>query len=208
MSRMQIAQVTLVLLIVACGNRESSSAKPAAASASTSAPAPEGSAAPAPSGSAAPARSAVANKLVLGDATVYELVSRKWERRDPPVKELVMYPDGKVELLADKSGEVMLVLFVKPDGTVTFEDGKPIATIGEREITPAGKSRLNPLVIDGDTIIVTIEAKQVKVVLAEDGNITVLDRPDGNKWRIDAKDPAVRRTAFRVLGLQMQMALD
>jgi hypothetical protein len=179
----------LVLLLVACGNKEPApSTKPGSAAPSTTAPA--------------------AGTLALGDATVYELVSRKWEKRDPPVKELVMYPDGKVELFNDKTGNVMGTLFVKPDGTVSFEGDRPIAKIGEREIAPAGENRINPLVVDGNTIIVRIENQQVKVVLADDGNITVLDRPDGNKWRIEAKDPAVRRTAFLVLGLQMQTALD
>jgi hypothetical protein len=41
-----------------------------------------------------------------------------------------------------------------------------------------------------------------------DGAVTVHDRPDGVKWRIDAADAAVRRTAVLALGLTMKTALD
>lgn len=143
----------------------------------------------------------------LGDATVYELVNRKWEKVDPPARKIVLHADGTAEWFSDKTDAVMFTMTVKPDGTVTAE-GKPMFTLGERTITSAMSNAPLPLTIDGDTISLEVNDKTVKVVLAADGNITVVDRPDGNKWRIEAKDPAVMRTAFRVLATQMESALD
>jgi hypothetical protein len=144
--------------------------------------------------------------IALGDATVFELVDRRLNKLDKPRPDLVLHPDGNAELINDKTGKPWMTYMVKPDGTVMVGD-KPIAILSEHGITDP-TSHKQVLELDGDTASLAIDGKTVKVVLASDGNITVLDRPDGNKWRIDAKDPAVMRTAFLVLGLSMKVALD
>lgn len=145
--------------------------------------------------------------VALGDATVYELVDRRWRTRDKPARDLVLHADGKVDFINDKTDKTMMTLTVQPDGTVVA-DGKPAMRLTEHGVTRVDGAQMLPVVIDGDTVTVTIEDKPVKVVLAADGNVTVVDRPDGNKWRIDAADPAVRRTAFRLLAIEMKEALD
>src|SRR5436853_3488721 len=45
-------------------------------------------------------------QIAVGDATVYELVDRKWQKRSPPTKDLVMHADGTVDVLNDKTGDV------------------------------------------------------------------------------------------------------
>jgi hypothetical protein len=180
----------VVLTLTACGNHTTSS-EPAAKS--TAEPA------------AKPTSAGV--HLALGDATVYELVDRRWRKRDPPTRRLVLHADGTVEMINDKTDKPWMTFAVKDDGTVLAE-GKPMATIAEHGITDAMTNRPVPLEIDGNTITVHIDKDAVKVVLATDGNITVVDRPDGNKWRIDAKTPEVMRTAFLVLALDMKTALD
>lgn len=179
----------LASLLLACGKSPTPSPKPAGN----------------PTG-AAPS-SARAFHLTLGDATVYELVDRRWNVRAKPVRKLVLHADGTAELINDKTDRPMLTFTVKTDGTV-LSDGQPLAAISEHAITDLATHKPWPLSIDGNTISLQIDGATVKVVLADDGNITVADRPDGNKWRIDAKDPAVRRTAFLVLALSMKTALD
>lgn len=94
---------------------------------------------------------------------------------------------------------------VKPDGRISYE-GKPMGALtGRGVVGPNGNVQV-PLA--GDTLSVQIDDQVVKVSLAADGTVTVHDRPDGVKWRIDAPDPAVRRTAFLALGLTMKSALD
>jgi hypothetical protein len=145
--------------------------------------------------------------VALGDATVYQLVDRKLKKLDPPAKDLVMHANGTVDVINDKTGESMMTFVVDTDGTVSV-GGKPVAKLAEHDITDLTSNQPFPVTLDGDTASVDIDGTTVKVVLAADGNITVVDRPDGNKWRIDAKDPAVMRTAFRVLAMHMKTALD
>lgn len=170
-------------------------------------PAPTAPAPTTPTPTPTPTPATSSFQIALGDATVYELVDRKWHKREPPAKDLVMHPDGTVEVINDKTGEAMLTMGVAADGTVTV-GGKQVARIGDRDITDLASNQPFPVTIDGDTASVDIDGTIVKVVLAADGNITVVDRPDGNKWRIDAKDPAVMRTMFRVLAMHMKTALD
>lgn len=143
--------------------------------------------------------------LKLGDVTVYELVDRRWNHHEPK-RDLVLHADGTAEIINDKTDKPWMTFQIKEDGTVLAQ-GKPVGTISEHGITDANGKPL-PLEIDGDTITVHIEQEAVKVVLASDGNITVVARPDGNKWRIDTKDPELMRTAFLVLAMEMKVALD
>jgi hypothetical protein len=152
-------------------------------------------------------KAAPAFHLALGDATVYELVDRRWRTREKPTRDLVLHADGTAEVINDKTDKPWITWVIKEDGTVLGE-GKLVAMISEHVITDVKSGKPLALSIDGDTISVQIDSKTVKVVLASDGNITVIDRPDGNKWRIDAKDPAVMRSAFLALALTMKTALD
>jgi hypothetical protein len=131
--------------------------------------------------------------VALGDATVYELVDRRFQKREPPVVELKLRADGRGEWFNDKTGKPYGAFTVNTNGTLA------IATTTTTVPLPA---------LDGDSITLDIDGKPVKVVLGADGNVTVADRPDGVKWRIEAKDPAVARTAFRVLAVTMKQALD
>ena len=151
------------------------------------------------------AQAATGFHLELGDATVYELVDRRWNKRDKPARELVLHGDGQVEMINDKTDKPMATFTVKPDGTLAMGD-KDVAKIGEHGIVQMGKAM--PLTIDGNTIELDVNDKHVTVTLADDGNVTVAGLPDGNKWRIDGKDKDVRRTAFLVLALDMKAALD
>jgi hypothetical protein len=135
--------------------------------------------------------------LALGEATVYENVDRKWQHLDPPRVEMKLHADGNVEFINDKTGEPWIQFEVKPDGSLGHA-GKMLGRLGDNK----------NVTIDGNTATVTIENEHVKVTLGDDGNVTVHDRPDGVKWRIEAKDPAVRYTAFRVLAISMKTALD
>lgn len=145
--------------------------------------------------------------LKLGDATVYELVDRRWNKRDKPARDLVLHADGTAEIINDKTDKPWITFQVKEDGTVLAK-GEPVMTISEHGIVDARSKQALPVEIEGNVVWVTIDKERVKVVLADDGNITVVDRPDGNKWRIDAKDKDVRRTAFLVLATEMKVALD
>jgi hypothetical protein len=144
--------------------------------------------------------------LRLGDATVYELVDRRWQKVEPPRPDLVLHADGTAEMINDKTGKPSLTFHVTEDGKVLQGDTQ-VATITEHGIVDAD-GKPSEVTIDGNTASVAIENEQVKVTLAPDGKVTVVGRPDGVKWRIDAHDPAVSRTAFFVLALTMKTALD
>jgi len=132
--------------------------------------------------------------IVLGDATVYELVDRRFQKREPPVVELKLHADGRGEWFNDKTGEPYGAFTVNPNGTLA------ITTTTTTVPLPA---------LDGDTITLSIDGKPMKVVLRSDGNVAVVGNlGDVVKWRIAAKDPAVARTAFRVLAVTMKQALD
>jgi len=146
-----------------------------------------------------------ATAIKLGDATVYELVNRRWDKVDPPKRAMVLHADGTLEDINDKTDKPWMTFAIKLDGSVSFE-GKPVGTISDRGVVGADGQVQIPLA--GDTLSVKIDDKIVKVSLGSDGNVTVHDRPDGVKWRIDAADAAVRRTAFLALGLTMKTALD
>lgn len=144
--------------------------------------------------------------LTLGDATVYELVDRRWQKVDPPRPDVVLHSDGTAEMINDKTGKPWITFHVSEDGKVLQGDTQ-VATLTEHGISsPDGKP--SAVTIDGNTADVAIEDEHVKVTLAPDGAVTVVGRPDGVKWRIDAHDPAVARTAFLVLALTMKTALD
>ena len=145
--------------------------------------------------------------LVLGDATVYELVNRRFETLEKPARALVLHTDGTLELINDKTDRPWMTFVVKTDGTV-LSGGKPLARITEHAIVDADNQSTRAVLFDGDVATVVIEGTAVKVVMSSDGTITSSDRPGVVKWRIEAKDPAVRRTAFRALGLQLKAALD
>ncbi len=153
------------------------------------------------------AHAAAGFHMKLGDATVYELVDRRWNKRDKPARHVVLHADGTAEIINDKTDKAWITFQVKEDGTVLAK-GEPVMTISEHGIVDAKSKKPLPVEIDGNVVWVTIDKDRVKVVLADDGNITVVDRPDGNKWRIDAKDKDVRRTAFLVLATEMKVALD
>ncbi|MEP6864903.1 MAG: hypothetical protein ABJE66_30065 [Deltaproteobacteria bacterium] len=145
--------------------------------------------------------------LPLGDATVYELVDRRWRKVDPPHRELVLHADGTAEMINDKTGKAWLTFHVTEDGAVSL-DGKRVAMLTDQRILNADGTPSNIEVHD-NTVSFMIGKEPVHVVLAQDGRITVLDRPDGVKWRIDASSPAVMRTAFLLLAATtMKIALD
>jgi hypothetical protein len=145
--------------------------------------------------------------LTLGDATVYELVDRYRKPRAKPTRYLVVRAGGTVDLINTRTDRPWVTFVVKDDGTV-LDRGKPIAAISEHAIIELPHDKRMPLTIEGDTISLEIKGEVVKVSLAKGGNVTVIDRPDGNKWRIDAQSPAVLRTAFLVLALAMKDELD
>lgn len=154
----------------------------------------------------APANTApAAAGIKLGDATVYVLVDRRLQKVDPPKRDMVLHADGTIEMINDKTDKPWMTFAVKPDGRVMAE-GKPVGALSDRGILgPDGQVEI-PL--DGDTLSVKVDSDVVKVSLGRDGTVTVHDRPDGAKWRIDAADAAVRRTAFLALGMTMKTALD
>jgi hypothetical protein len=177
-----VASIALSLAVVSACKKDTPATKPAA----TTEPAPFA--------------------IVLGDATVYELVGRKYDKLDPPGRELVLHSDGTVEMMFGKDGKPLITAMLKADGTMTA-DGKAVAVISEHALT-ATEGNKQMATVDGNTITVQIEDKRVTSELAADGSVTVLDSPYKTKWRIDAKDPAVRRTAFLLLGTMMKTALD
>lgn len=153
-----------------------------------------------------PSSGPAAFHLSLGDATVYEQVDRRWQKVDPPRRDLVLHADGTAEMINDKTDRPWITFHVSAEGKVLQGD-KPVATITEHGITdPDGKP--GNVTIDGNSVTVSIDGEPVKVTLAPDGTVTVIGRPDGAKWRVDAHDPAVARTAFLVLALTMKTALD
>src|SRR5690242_16595019 len=105
---MMMRIAVLAALLLACG-KSTPSSKPAGTT--TSAPS-----------------SARAFHLALGDATVYELVDRRLNVRDKPVRHLVLHADGTAELINDKTDRPMITLMVRADGTV-LADGKPVVAI-------------------------------------------------------------------------------
>jgi hypothetical protein len=156
---------------------------------------------------------AAKGRLALGgDATVYELVERKLNNREQQAPVLVLHAGGLVEVIDDKTGKMSPLCVLKNDGSVLGSipgriGAEEIGWIADREIR--GRSGEPFVSIDGNTVAIVIHGKTVKSVLAADGTVTVLDSPHGAKWRIEAKDPAVMRTAFLALAaVSMRTALD
>jgi len=100
------------------------------------------------------------------------------------------------------------------DGGIWFGD-QQLATVTEHAITYRDGGP-PPIVIDGNALSVVVWQKAhdgedftAKVELGTDGNVTVHHR-DGTRvqWKIEAKDPAVQRTAFLVFGATLKARID
>ena len=136
--------------------------------------------------------------LVLGEATVFEGSKAIWKLR----------ANGDSEFFDDKGNAWRAAETFGVDGSVTFLS-KVLLRITDTAIT--GPDGITPqlMTINGNTLTVAIreepdgEPAQVPVVLGADGNVTVQRQSAGQpvvRWRIEAKQADVMRTAFFAFG--------
>ncbi|HEY4056038.1 MAG TPA: hypothetical protein VGM39_05490 [Kofleriaceae bacterium] len=154
-----------------------------------------------------------ASGFKLGEATVIELLDKNFQPVSRPLWRL--HADGKTEGV-NRSGEWRdNFVEAKPDGTLWMQ-GHQLAKVTDKAITYTSDGGPPPIAIDGDTLSVVVWQKAhdgedytAKIELASDGAITVHHR-DGTRvyWKIEAADPAVMRTAYRVFALSMKTILD
>jgi hypothetical protein len=138
----------------------------------------------------------VTGTLVLGEATVFEGAKAIWK----------LHANGDSEFFDDNGSAWRAAETFAADGSVTFLS-KVFFRITDTAIT--GPDGLTPqlVTISGNTLTVPIreepdgEPAQVPVVLGADGNLTV--QRGGQpvvRWRIEAANADVMRTAFLAFG--------
>jgi len=202
MKRLAVIVVVLGVVAVACAKSESppATAEPRTRSSESATPEPTRA-------------TGTASGFTLGEATVIRLLDKRFQPTSVPLWRL--HADGKSERFHDKSGTWEPDVEARPDGTIWL-DSHELATVSDEAITYDMPDGPKPIAIDGNTVSVVVWQKAhdgedftAKIELGDDGAITVHHR-DGTRiyWRIDAADPAVRRTAFHVFALQFKSWLD
>jgi len=189
---------TLILsatLALALGGCNGSSAKPTA----EPSPSPAAAKVADPAG----ATGAAGPGLALGEATVYEL--------GPPEQAVMkLHADGHLELAwrTKTKEEWMAGGVLRADGAIEANGEKVMRVVeGPRDLNDHG----DRMTVTGTTILFHMPG--LADVTAElVGNTIKLsgDRHDGmgDRWRIEAADPAVVRTAFLVFGPSIAPVID
>jgi hypothetical protein len=207
MNLQRILVPTLLASLAACGGSSAEPAEPtAAAEPALAEPAlaeePVLAEPAAPAEPPAPVLTPVS--LVLGQATVY---GKEGKNKEVPVLRLAA--DGAVEWnkAADPTArkqpkaEWVRIGAVTADGTVSTPEGTPAVRMHAEGVTDLARNDTLPMSLGDDLITVDMDGTEIRLERT-DATVKVTGAPtlESVSFRIDAKDPAARRTAFLTLG--------
>ena len=179
--------VIIAVLVIACGNSTKESTPTPTPTPTMPTPAPP----PTPT-----------SKLALGEAIIFEGTTPIWK----------LHADGRTEVFDATSKAWHDAETITADGGVTYLNQVALR-ITDRAITGPDGATPILMTIDGNTLTVPIREEpdgdpaQVKVELASDGQVTVHRGKPAVRWRVEAKDAAVMRTAFLAFGVTIMPRL-
>ncbi len=142
----------------------------------------------------------------LGDATVFEL-------GPPETPAMKLHADGTTEFLEHyrhKAPDWKPGFTLAADGSVGF-GGKRLGTLAEEFNGVASGHDHTSKKLDGNAVVIDIQGlPTARFELADDQTVTLTGRPaaDVKRWRIDARDKDVARTAFLVFAVWMKSSID